>query len=452
MWPGRSTTAETRMNAESVSPPITGRPALRVLIVSTEFPPGPGGIGTHAHQLASQLQRLGWKVAVVTSQASAPGNDARAFNESQSFPIAVLRAPDGSLFGPMSRLRTISRWLQHWEPHVILASGQRSVWRTSWLPHASTKPWVAVGHGTEFGVTTLRERWLTRRAFERATAVVCVSQYTCARMLASGIRPKWSEVIPNGADPARFRVLPREVIERTRHELGLHRGQVLLTVGKVAARKGQDTVIRALPAVLTKFPNTVYLVVGLSGQQETFARLAAELGVADRVRFLGVVAPDDLVRYLNCCDLVVAPSRHTPSGEFEGYGIAVVEAALCGKPAVVSRDCGLGEAIIDGRTGIGVPEDDPPMTAAALVALLEDDDRRLTMGEAARIRAMHEQTWEHRAEAYDRLLRDLVAARISSSEGPARKPHRASVEQSSGLEGHELGDFLSPRGRGRSHR
>jgi glycosyltransferase involved in cell wall biosynthesis len=452
MQPGHSTTAERRMNAESVRRRATGRPVLRVLIVSTEFPPGPGGIGTHASQLASQLQRLGWKVAVVTSQVSAPGNDARAFNESQSFPIAALRVPDGTLFGPMSRLRTISRWLRHWQPHAILASGQRSVWRTAWLPHASSKPWVAVGHGTEFGVTTLWKRWLTRRSFERAAAVVCVSQYTRARMLASGIRPKRSEVIPNGADPARFKVLPREVIERTRHELGLHRGQVLLTVGKVTTRKGQDTVIRALPAVLARFPNTVYLVAGLSGQQEAFARLAAELGIADRVRFLGVVAPDDLVRYLNCCDLIVAPSRHTPSGEFEGYGIAVVEAALCGKPAVVSRNCGLGEAIVDGQTGIGVPEDDPPMTAAALVALLEDDDRRQTMGAAARVRAMHEQTWEHRAEAYDRLLRDLVGARISSSEGPAREPRHASVEQSSGLEGRQPGDFLSPRGRGRSHR
>src|SRR5262249_3620567 len=160
---------------------------------------------------------------------------------------------------------------------------------------------------------------------------------------ASGIQPRRALVIPNGADPAQFRVLRPEIVEQTRRELGLGNSRVLLTAGKVTLRKGQDIVIRALPAMLEKVPDLVYLVVGLPAQPTTCQRLAAQLGVADRVRFLGTSAPEDLVRYVNCADLIVAPSRHTPTGEFEGYGIAVVEAALCGKPAVVSRDCGLEE-------------------------------------------------------------------------------------------------------------
>jgi phosphatidylinositol alpha-1,6-mannosyltransferase len=396
--------------------------APRLLIVSTEFPPGPGGIGTHAYHLASQLQRLGWQVAVVTSQARRGWSDARSFNDAQAFPIAVLRARDGSLAGPLARWRTISQWVESWRPDVILASGQRSIWRLSWLWRARSRPWVAIGHGTEFGVTRWRDRWLTRRAFERATAVVCVSQYTQARMLAAGIRPSKSLVIPNGADPTQFRALPRKDVERARRELGLDHSRVLLTIGKVSPRKGQDVAVRALPAMLMKIPNLVYLAVGLPTQQATYGRLAAELGVAEHVRFVGAVAPDDLVRYVNCADLIVAPSRHTPTGEFEGYGIAVVEAALCGKPAVVSRNCGLEEAILDGRTGLSVPENDPGATAVAVLTLLEDDDRRRAMGDAARIRALAEQTWEHRAKLYDHGLRDLSQHRMLSSSAPPSRP------------------------------
>ena len=412
----------------------------RVLIVSTEFPPRPGGIGTHAHHLAKQLQRLDWTVAVVTTQVALEENGRRAFNAAQPFPIGVLSAPRSSPLGPLARLRTISQWLRAWRPDVVLASGQRSIWRLSWLRRASSRPWVAIGHGTEFGVTRWWDRWLTRRAFERAPAVVCVSQYTEARMRAVGIRPRESLVIPNGADPTLFRALPPDIVARARRELGLDASRVLLTVGKVTPRKGQDVAIRALPAMLGRIPNLVYLIAGLPAHRAPYARLAADLGVAERVRFLGAVGPDDLVRYVNCADLMVAPSRHTPAGEFEGYGIAVVEAALCGKPAVVSRNCGLEEAIVDGRTGLGVPENDPAATAAAVLSLLEDEDRRRAMGEAARSRAAAEQTWEHRARAYDRCLRDLIHRWALRSRAPAG--------QSTGETG-RLGDFLSG-GPGRS--
>jgi phosphatidylinositol alpha-1,6-mannosyltransferase len=104
-------------------------------------------------------------------------------------------------------------------------------------------------------------------------------------------------------------------------------------------------------------------------------------------------------------------SRHTPGGDFEGYGIAVVEAALCGKPAVVSDNSGLAEAVSPGKTGLVVPQDSPGAVAEAVTNLLLDDRQRLTMGQAARARALSEQTWQRRAEQYHHLLADLVASK-----------------------------------------
>jgi phosphatidylinositol alpha-1,6-mannosyltransferase len=318
-----------------------------------------------------------------------------------------LRAVAGAFSEAIYRWHVASTWMRKWRPDALIASGERSVWLAAGLARQFQFPWVAVGHGTEFSDVAAWERRLTRWSFQQATAVVSVSQYTQQRMLAIGICPRMMRVIPNGADPARFQVLPSAEVPAFRESLGLNGCRLLLTVGSVTERKGQSVVIRALPHILAKAPNTHYLMAGMPSKEHEFTLLARKLGVADHVHFLGRVDARDVVRYLNCCDLFVMTSRHTKDGDFEGYGIAVVEAALCGLPAVVSANSGLMEAIADGETGLLVPEDDEIGTAEAVLLLLRDDAARCRMGEAARRRALREQTWEHRVTEYDRLLRGL---------------------------------------------
>jgi phosphatidyl-myo-inositol dimannoside synthase len=380
---------------------------MRLMLVSSEFPPGPGGIGTHAYHVANQLRKHGWDVAVIAAQDYVCLDEVRQFNQQQPFPVFSLRHVPGALLEAIYRTFVITFRMLRWPPDIIVASGARFVWLVSWLAKWYRIPCVAIGHGTEFGTTVRWEQWLTRRSFGRASGVVCVSQYTQKRMLEMGIQPKRSTIIPNGADATKFTLLSSQVIEPFRSAAGLKGKQVILTVGNVTRRKGQDIVIRALPSILEKRPNVVYLIVGLPTEQAEFAQLAAKLGVADYVHFLGKVSSDDLVRYLSICDVFVMTSRHA-GGDFEGYGIAVLEAAFCGKPAVVSANSGLKEVILDGQTGIGVPEDDPNRTARALLTLLEHDQKRKQMGEAARQRALREQSWVHRAQAYDVFLRKLI--------------------------------------------
>jgi len=121
------------------------------------------------------------------------------------------------------------------------------------------------------------------------------------------------------------------------------------------------------------------------------------------------VADDELTAIYNLADVFVLMSRRTAGGDVEGYGIVVQEAALCGVPAVVSRDCGLAEAIRDGETGLSAPPDDPPATAAAILSLLDDPGRRHAMGRRAREVALAA-TWAERVAEYDRALRPLLPA------------------------------------------
>lgn len=385
---------------------------MRLLLFASEFPPGPGGIGTHAHQLAGHLQQLDWDVLAVAPQDYATEAEVTSFNAAQAYRICRLTRRGGRGRTSLHRLRTVWQAFRDFAPDVALASGARAVWLMPILARQFRLPWVAVGHGTEFGARGLLPRIVTRWAYQQADCLVAVSCFTEQYIRRVGIVPSLCHVIPNGADDGRFGIVPTESIERLRETLPPEVRRILVTVGHVTPRKGQETVIRALPRIIAACPDTHYFMIGLPAIKSQLERLADELGVAEHVHFLGRLGGEQVVQWLNLCDVFVMTSKHTEDGDFEGYGIAVVEAALCGKPSVVSNDSGLVEAVVDGETGIAVPQGDPTATADAILSLIgaSGDERRQRMGAAARARAAAEQTWSLRARQYDALLREIVAA------------------------------------------
>jgi phosphatidylinositol alpha-1,6-mannosyltransferase len=265
-------------------------------------------------------------------------------------------------------------------------------------------PWIAIEHGWR------PSRWLIpakRAALGRANAVVAVSDYSGRCLTAMGVRPRRLETIRNGADARLFRVLEPSRRGAALRRLSVDRARILVTVGTVSVRKAQDVVIRALPRVLRTHPDALYAMAGLDFAAPQFMGIARELGVADRVRILGPVEDAELVELLNDAELAILTSRHVPEG-FEGFGIAVMEAALCALPAIVAGDSGLAEAVADGETGIVVPPEDVEATAQAILTLMGDGSLRARMGARARERALREYTWEVVTAKYDRLLRSVL--------------------------------------------
>lgn len=377
---------------------------MKVLLLSSEFPPGPGGIGTHAWHLALQLHRRGWQVEVIAAQDYVTPMEAEAFRRAQPFTVVSWRSRGGLVRNAISRWKTLRSAVRRDPPSVVVASGQRSTWMAALgLPRGIS--WTAIGHATEFGVGHSWQCRLTRWSFEQARSAVFVSQFTQGYAARAGVRPKRSVIIPNGADADTFRVLPAEQVEAFRRRETLGDRPVILTVGNVTVRKGQEVMIRALPSIRNAVPNVLYAMVGLPTLREPLQALARSLGVDDLIRFVGRVDPAALVNWMNACTLFAMTSRTTANGDAEGFGIAAVEAALCGKAAVVSDGSGLPEAILPGETGIVVPQNDPEATAAASVSLLADPVRLCAMGSRALNRARTEQTWEKRGTEYDRHFR-----------------------------------------------
>lgn len=376
---------------------------LRILILSTEFPPGPGGIGHHAYQLASHLCQLKWQVMVASPQDYVTPAQRQAFNEQLPFPIITLTTKP--IYIPR-RLRRLYSLMRTFRPQVLLASGSRSLWLGGQLAHWSKIPWVAMGHGSEFLTPSWWRLAMTRHAIKMATAMVAVSQYTAQLMDQAHIQSKRLVVIPNGADQNRFR--PGLDTNALRQRLKLTNKRVILTVGNMSERKAQDVVIRALPEILAQCADVVYVIVGLPTRQAALEALATTLGVRQHVCFVGPVPDHELAMFYNLCDLFVLVSRKSSDGDVEGYGIVVVEAAMCGKAAVVSCHGGLPEAVHYGETGLLVPEDEPGATAQAILQLLMDNTKRVMMGHKAWQKAQHA-SWVHRVSQYDDLLQTILS-------------------------------------------
>jgi glycosyltransferase involved in cell wall biosynthesis len=157
---------------------------------------------------------------------------------------------------------------------------------------------------------------------------------------------------------------------------------VVATVGRLSWEKGQDVLLRSVPAVAAALPEVRFLLCGTGPEEGSLRRLAQGLRVADRVEFLGF-APD--VRpVLASAAIFAMPSRS------EGLGVAVLEAMAMGNPVVASDVGGLRDSVLQGETGLRVPADDPEALAEALLALLQSPERARQMGAAGRARALEQ--------------------------------------------------------------
>jgi glycosyltransferase involved in cell wall biosynthesis len=157
-------------------------------------------------------------------------------------------------------------------------------------------------------------------------------------------------------------------------------------VGRLEPEKGLDILVRALSLT----PEGITLtVVGSGGAEPELAALAESLGVSDRVRFAGRISQEKLPGLLRSADCLILPSVSTPRVR-ETWGLVVNEAMNCGLPVIASDAVGAaaGGLVVNGETGLVVPERDPAALAVALEALADDPDRRAAMGRAAFARVL----------------------------------------------------------------
>ena len=280
--------------------------------------------------------------------------------------------PEGLVAWTIARLRG--------RPVLIYAHGEEL---TNW------------GRGRKFA--------LMRFVFRRADAVLANSDFTRDTLAGLlGVDPGRIAVVYPTVDENRFR--PGFSGGDLRAGIALAPGQrLILSIGRLQRRKGFDSVIRALPLLSQQGIDAHYAVIGSGDDRQYLQRLAAELGVSDRVHLLGHVGYEDLPRWYAACDLFAMPNRDI-DGDTEGFGLVFLEAASAGKPAVAGTSGGTGSAVVDGVTGLRVDGENLEAITRALARLLADPAEAAQMGLNGRMRVLDNFTHQRRVDQ----LRELA--------------------------------------------
>ena len=379
----------------------------RLLILSSEFPPAPGGMGMYAYGLAAALARQGVDVSAATVEGRAEAEACAAFEAKSPFPTHRFPADARSLIGRRLRDRAVERIARREGATCLMSSGRRSAWTLREVARRLRLPLVAIGYGSEFMDTVPRRLRRTLRAFSEAECLIVPSGWVAQKAAHVGIDRDRIRVIHPGVtlegQPA-----TDEAVEELRRNLGLEGKRVILTVGRVSARKAQDVVIRAMSRLVTRHPDAVYVIAGQPDYRSEFEGVAEEAGVSDAVRFVGVVPQEALPCYYRLCDVFVLNSRIDEHGNVEGFGMVLIEAGLAERPVIGTRNCGVEDAVEHGVTGFLVEQDAPDQTADAIIRLLDDPALAQRLGANGLKRAREYFTWERAAEQCLDLLRPWV--------------------------------------------
>ena len=374
---------------EGSGDPNAGRGRVTQLLLAYDFPPIGGGIARMMGELAKRYP----PGTLVVSTGRVAGSD----EVDRGFRNQVDRVPVAS-----RRLRTVQGLLawSHRAGKLARAVDPEFVWCGNLKPAGYPARWVRQRAGTPYGIflygtdllllqERLRHSVLKRgaaRALIRSSAVlVTISRWTrelCLTVLRElGFREGEIDVrtVLLGTDPDHFRpgVDPSSVRARYR----LEEGRWLLTVARLVAHKGIDTVLHVLAALRNEHPGLRYAVVGSGGMQGELEGLAGRLGIADRVRFLTNVPDADLPGLYNNAEIYLGVSRPAEL-MMEGFGISLSEASACGIPVVGGSSGGIPDAVRENETGLLVDARRPEPVIEVVRLLLRDRDlaRRLGAG------------------------------------------------------------------------
>lgn len=345
------------------------------------FPPDVGGIQSYMFNVADELRRQGEDVQVFADASHGHGD----FDAGQRF--AVRR------FGGIKPLRrrykawALGRALEK-RPGVVICDTWKSL-ELLGRTHPQTRV-LCLAHGMEFPAAAKPGKVRrVRQALAKADRILANSRFTAERLRSYLPADKTVDVfLPGIATP----VLPSAADRADVDALIAARGPVLLTVGRLEPRKGQDKAIAALPQLLPAFPRLLYVVVGDGPDLPRLQQLVASLGLQAHVHFAGRAVDAAKSAWFERTDLFVMASR-AEGDSVEGFGLVYLEAGWFGVPSIAGTTGGAGDAVVDGETGLLCDGDDVAQVAQAIRRLLSDEPLRRSMGAAAQARVRSRFMW-----------------------------------------------------------
>jgi phosphatidylinositol alpha-1,6-mannosyltransferase len=376
----------------------------KILLVSEIFPPTHGGSGRWFWEIYSRFP-VGRVVCLVGENYGAKTTDI-------NFPHPIYRFALSSSEWGLRSLAGLRYYLRVWNRlrKLVNKEGIAQIHCGRVLPEGLAAmfinlthrvPYTCYVHGedVEVALTSRELKLLTQLVMKRAERIVANSQNSRRILTEKWQLPEHKVVVMTpGVDVDKF--TPALGSRSLQKWVGK---QVILTVGRLQKRKGQDMMIRALPALEARFPNLHYCIVGDGAEREPLARLAAKLGVSHMVEFAGEIDDAEMVEHYRHCDLFALPNRRIGNDD-EGFGMVLLEAQACGRPVLAGDAGGTRETLEQGATGVLVDCTAPESITDALHQLLQNPQNLEAMGHAGRQRVEDCFSWNGLAKAARHLF------------------------------------------------
>lgn len=394
-----------------------------IAMLSWEYPPAVvGGLSRHVDHLSHALAALGHDVTVYTRghPDASPEEDDRGVRvvRVDEYPprIAFDDLVPWVLAFNLSLLHHVEGDLRSAPPGILHAHDWLVAYAAAALKDLHAVPLVATVHATEYGrhqghlpgptqvLIHQVEWWLT---FEAGRVITC-SDYMRGEVTdIFELPPDKVEVIPNGIDLDSF--APPPEAEALRADLVGPDERLVFFAGRLEYEKGVQTVLEAIPLAVERMPPIRFHIAGAGTHRTELEARARELGIDDRVRFLGFVDDETLRRYYAAADLVLVPSLYEP------FGLVTLETMAAGTPVAVADTGGLQEVVRDGDTGLRFAAGDPSACADAMVRLLTDQRLARKLALRAREELVRRYSWtsvaDRTVETYQRTIREDVRRR-----------------------------------------
>jgi phosphatidylinositol alpha-1,6-mannosyltransferase len=372
------------------------------LFITNDFGPRAGGIETFVHGLIERLPK-GSVIVYTSAQPNAASFDNKWL---QDFGVEVIRDRSKILLPTPRVIKACQKLISDRKlskvafgaaaPLGIMARAMR---------RAGAQRIVTLTHGHEVWWAKVPPfKAAIRYMSKNIDAIAYLGDYTrgeISKALRKDDVGKLVQIAP-GIDVEHFIPTDSSIL---RDELGLTDRSVIISVGRLVHRKGQDKLIAALPAIKAAIPNVHLVLVGVGPHQDYLEKLAVKLQVADCVTFIGRINYAELPKYICVGDIFAMPSRSRFFGlEVEGLGIVYLEASACGLPVVGGKSGGAPDAVLVGETGVVVDGTNSFEIAEACIDLLDNPELCALMGANGRAWIIENWRWEIWATKYAALL------------------------------------------------
>lgn len=374
----------------------------KILCITNDFGPRAGGIESFVIGLVERLPKN--NVIVYTSAQDKSELYDRQWRE--NFGVEVIRDKARILLPTPGVAYCISALVKDREIKTAFFGAAAPLALLSpTLRRAGVKKIVALTHGHEVWWSKIWPlTWAMKTIARNVDHLTYLGEFTrnvISQPISASAKAAMVRIAP-GIDTDHFAPVDSSELKKS---LGFIHKRIIVSVGRLVHRKGQDILIEAMPEVLQEIPDAHLLLIGEGPYRQYLQSRVKQLQIDSHVTFIGRITFSDLPHYICLGEIFVMPSRSRFAGlEVEGLGIVYLEASACGLPVIAGNSGGAPDAVRDGVTGLVIDGRDPRSVAQSISELLLDPERARQMGRAGRAWIIKEWRWQIWSKRFAEIL------------------------------------------------